>query len=166
MRQKFSERELLCISNPNKGWVVKELDRFRDEWSDWFEFSKALGDSPDFHPNTCADAIKDGFSNRRKHDILREKTLVFIGNNFSGYGFLFDNWPSHPHEDVTSRLAKIIPGWLHRLEILGATIEYARVTDGFWKEKAKELASKVVNQTPETAAKIITSYLKNPLDVE
>jgi hypothetical protein len=45
---------------------------------------------------------------------------------------------------------------------LSSCIEYARVTDGFWKSKAKELVEKVVETTPEKAAGIVESYLKNP----
>jgi hypothetical protein len=158
-------REPLVIANPNKGLVVNQLDKLLVEWRAWLSFAEKLSegpDSPDYHPNTCTEAIKDGFEDRRKHDTLREKTLVFIGNSFSGYAFLFANWPTHPHEANTARLVKIIPGWIHRLETLSSCIEYARVTDGFWKSKAKELVEKVVETTPEIAAGIVESYLKNP----
>lgn len=162
MRKKFEPRAIFSITNPNKGWVVQELDKLRNEWAEWLEVSQNLGDSPDYDPQTCTEAIKDGFANRRIHDVLREKTLVFIGNNFSGYEFLFENWPSHPHEDNTSRLAKIIPGWTHRIETLSSSIEYARVPDSFWKAKGKQLVDEVVKATPEKAAEIATSFLKNP----
>lgn len=155
-------REILMLTNPNKGWVVDRLDELRAEWSAWLDISQNLSDSPDYNPNTCTEAIKDGFANRRKHEVLREKTLVFIGNNFSGYAFLFENWPEYPHESNTSRLVEIIPSWIHRLETISACIEYARVTDGFWKSKGKQLADKIISVTPETAAEIATSYLKNP----
>lgn len=156
-------REVLAIANSNKAWVVSELEKLRKEWSDWMVVAENLPDSPDYDANTCTVAIKDGFANRRKHDVLREKTLVFIANNFAGYGFLFENWPSYPHEDNTSRLADIVPGWMHRLEVLGACIEYARVPDGFWKEKGKELVSVIAKTAPEKAAEVAASYLKNPL---
>jgi len=38
-----------------------------------------------------------------------------------------------------------------------------RVTEGFWKSKGKELVDKVIATTPEKAAAIAESYLKNPL---
>jgi hypothetical protein len=158
-------REPLVITNPNKGLVVNQLDRLLHEWKTWIKVAQELSegpDSPDYHPNTCTEAIKDGFANRRKHEILREKTLVFIGNNFSGYGFLFSNWPMPPHEANTARLVNIVAGWLHRLELLSASIEYARVTDGYWKSKGKELVDKVVETTPDKAVDIAASYLKNP----
>ena len=162
MGRKFEARAIFSITNPNKGWVVQELDKLRNEWVEWLEVAQNLEDSPDYGPQTCTEAIKDGFTNRRKHDVLREKTLVFIGNNFSEYGFLFENWPPYPHEDNTSRLANIIPGWLHRLETLSSSIEYARVPDNFWKAKGKQLVDEIVKAAPDKAAEIAASYLKNP----
>jgi hypothetical protein len=158
----MTPREILTLVNPNKGWVVNELDGLLREWCEWLAVAQNLPDSPDYNPNTCTEAIKDGFTNRRKHEVLREKTLVFIGNHFSGYAFLFENWPSHPHEDNTSRLTEIIPGWIHRLETLSACIEYARVTDGFWMSKGKQLVDEIIKTTPEKGAEIAASWLKNP----
>jgi hypothetical protein len=158
-------REIFAVTSPNTGLVVDQLDRLLADWRAWLEVAKTLADgpdSPDYSPNTCTDAVKDGFDNRRKHEVLREKTLVFIGNNFSGYGFLFANWPTPPHESNTVRLIRIIPSWINRLETLSTCIEYARVTDGFWKSKGKELVGKVIAATPEKAAEIAASYLKNP----
>ncbi len=158
-------RELLVITNPNKGLVIDQLDRILAEWKEHFVFAQKLSEGPD-HPDYPqyggAEAIKDGFENHRKHETLREKTLIFIGNNFSGYAFLFDNWPTPPHEDNTSRLVRIVPDWIHRLETLSACIEYARVTDSFWRSKGKELVDQVVKTTPDKAAEIAASYLKNP----
>src|SRR5262249_28481233 len=79
----------------------------------------------------------DGFATRQPHEILRQKTLVFIGNNFSGYSFLFEYSPTHPHENNIA-LAKIVPGWIQRLNAQLACIEYALVPDGFWKRTGKE----------------------------
>jgi len=159
-------REPLVITNPNRAWVVDQLDKLLSEWRQWLELAKRLAagpDSPDYDRNTCSEAIKDGFVNLHKHETLREKTLVLIANHFSGYAFLFANWPTPPHEANTTRLIKIVPGWIHRLETLSACIEYARVTDGFWTSMAKELVDQVVKTTPDKAAEIATSYLKNPL---
>jgi hypothetical protein len=78
--QKMEPREILTITIPNKGWVVSKLDELRKEWARWLETVVHLPDSPDYNPQTCTEAIKDGFANRRLHDVLREKTLVFIGN--------------------------------------------------------------------------------------
>jgi hypothetical protein len=155
-------RQIFSLVNPNKAWIVKEADALRREWVASLETSRKLGISPDFDPTTCSEAIKDGRENRRKHELLRERTLVFIANNFSGYSFLFENWPSYPHEDNASRLAKIIPIWIHRLDTLIACIEYARVPDGFWKEQGKKLVSKVAEVGPEKAAEVAENFLRNP----
>jgi len=159
-------RELFTITNPNAALVVRQLDALLIEWRDWLETAKALTagpDSPDYNPRMTAEAVKDGWDNRKKHGVLREKSLVFIGNNFSGYAFLFENWPTPPYEDNLSRLVRIIPGWINRLETLSGCIEYARVTEGFWKSKGKELVSKIVAVAPDKAAEIAASYLQNPL---
>jgi hypothetical protein len=163
MARKTEPRAIFAITDPNKGWVIRELDRLRDEWVAWLETANSLSESPDYNPQTCTEAIKDGFENRDKHEILREKTLVFIANNFSGYDFLFENWPWHPHEDVTSRLRTIIPGWIHRIETLRSCLDYARVPDGFWTSKAKKLVDKIAEVGPEKGAEIAASWLKNPL---
>jgi hypothetical protein len=161
MTREFRPREVFSISNPNKPLVVRELDKLRREWAEWFEFGKGLGDSPEFDPNTCSEAIKDGRDNLRKHELLREKTLVFIGNNFTGYGFLFENWPSYPHEDNTSRVARKGLTWIQRLDTLANCIAYARVPDSYWTAKGKQLVD-AVTRAPEKAVEIAASYLKNP----
>lgn len=152
----------LSFSNPNKAWAFKEVGNIIEEWQQWYIYVQKLEDHDDYNPNTCTEAVKDGWENLKKHEVLREKTLVFLRNNFSGYEFLFENWSSHPHEDITSRLRRRVPTWLHRLEILRASLDYAKVPDGFWKEKGKELANKIVNLAPDKAAEIATAYLKNP----
>ena len=156
-------RELLVITNPNKAWVVNKLDLLLREWEQWLETVQHLPDSPDYNRWGGTEAIKDGFANRRLHDVLRDKTLVFIGNHFSGYGFLFENWPSFPHEGNTVRLANVVPDWIRRLQTLSESIEYARVTDGFWKEKGKQLAEAVIKAAPEKAAEIAAAFLQNPM---
>ena len=161
--QRMEVREIFTITNPNKGWVVDKLDELRQEWEQWLQTVRHLLDSPDYNPQTCTEAIKDGFANRELHRVLRDKTLVFIGNHFSGYAFLFENWPSFLHENNIGRLANIVPDWIRRLNTLSECIEYARVTDGFWKEKGKQLTDAIVKAAPEKAAEIAATYLKNPM---
>ena len=108
----------LSITNPNKAWVCEQIDSLIKEWEEWNEFSQNISDSSDFDPQTCSEAIKDGYENIKNHEILREKTLVFLRNHFSGSEFVLDNWNSHPHESNTSRLKSKIPTWIHRLEII------------------------------------------------
>ncbi len=162
MGRRIKEFKPLEITNPNKDWVAKELDDLLSEWQRWKEETQNLKNSPDYIPNTCTEAIKDGFDNLKKHEILREKSLVFLRNNFIGYEFIVDNWPNHPHENNTCRLRERIPGWIHRFEILKASIDYARVPDGYWKERGKKLVEKITDVTPEKAAEIAASYMKDP----
>jgi hypothetical protein len=159
----MTKREPLTVTNPSKVWVVAQLDRLTKEWETWQREAETWEVSPDYDPKTCAKSIMDGWANRRKHEVLREKTMVFISNNFSGYEFLFANWPSHPHEDNLSRVKVIAPGWLHRLNTMSACVEYARVTDGFWKEKGKQLAEQIVKVGAEKGSDIAASWLKNPM---
>ena len=163
MKMKKEPFPIFAITNPNKTWVCEEIDKLLQEWVEWYEHCQNLKDSPDYDPQTCSEAIKDGFDNRRKHAVLREKTLVFMRNHFSGAEFVLANWSSHPHESNTSRLKDIIPGWLHRLEILKESMDYVRVPDGFWKAQGKELLETLSKSSVENAIEVATSYLKNPM---
>lgn len=162
MRPRTVETTPFAVSNPNKEWVAAELDRLIGEWHAWLDEVRGLPVSVDYNPDTCSEALKDGWSKIRQHDVLREKTLVFLRNNFSGLDFAFSNWPSPPHEDNTSRLQKRVPGWIHRLDVIKACLTYARVPDGFWKDKGKKLVDKLATVGPEKAAEIAASWLKNP----
>jgi hypothetical protein len=153
---------MLSFTNPNKAWVMDELDRLISRWSEWNDFVQALEVSPDYNPQTCTEAVMDGFANLRKHDILRQKTLVFIANNFDGYDFILAKWPQPPHESNIDRLMHRVPVWLHRLQMLKESSDYAQVPDGFWKGKGKELVD-AISSTPEKAVDIAASYLRNPL---
>ena len=78
---------VLSITNPNKAWVSEQIDALTKEWIEWNAFCQNIEDSPDFNPRTCSEAIKDGYENMRKHELLREKTLVLLRNHFSGAEF-------------------------------------------------------------------------------
>ena len=80
--KKMEPREVLMLTNPNRGWVVNELDKLLGEWRNWLEIARLLPDSPDYDRQTCSEAIKDGFANRRKHEILRKK-LWFLSEIIS-----------------------------------------------------------------------------------
>jgi hypothetical protein len=159
---KFEERQVLSFTNPNRAYVVAELDSLRDEWVTWQREAESWGDSEDFRPGETDVALKDGWENIRKHGVLREKTLTFIGNNFTGYGFLFEDWPRPPHEYNLGRRREAIPGWIHRLDKLAACIEYARAPDGYFKAKAKQLTDKMIEVGPERAVDFIAAALRNP----
>lgn len=156
----------LEISNPNKPWVIETLDNLIAQWEEWDKVAQSLlsqPDSADYKEGSHAPSIKDGFANLEKHEVLREKTLVFLRNHFSGYEFILQSWDTHPHEDRTSRLSRVVPTWIHRLDMLKESLPYALVPEGFWKQKGKDLVDKIANVVPEKAAEIAASYLKNPL---
>ena len=166
MRRDQAPLPVLAISNPNKAWVSAEIDRLLDEWEEWFEYCLALSkahDSLDYDPKTCSDAVKDGFANIKQHELLREKTLVFLRNHFSGAEFIYKSWPRHPHEDVTGRLAQRVPVWIHRIEILKASMDYVLVPEGFWQEQSKKFLETLSRSTADGAIDVAKSYLKNPL---
>lgn len=156
----------LAITNPNKVWVVENFENLLNEWKVWNVYVQTLPneqDSPDYVAGSCADCIKDGRINLDKHQILREKTLVFLRNNFSGYEFILKDWKSHPHEHTLDRLYKRVPRWIYNLEMLQASLPYAHVPEGFWKQKGKDLVDLITSTLPEKAVDIAASYLKNPL---
>ncbi|MEX2123890.1 MAG: hypothetical protein WD795_08340 [Woeseia sp.] len=80
----------LAIIHSNAAWVLKEFDKLVAEWRTWNKSAQSLEDSPEYDRNTCSEAIKDGRANLNKHELLREKTLVFLRNNFSGAEFIFE----------------------------------------------------------------------------
>jgi hypothetical protein len=55
-------------------------------------------------------------------------------------------------------LIDIVPGWIHRLETLSACIEYARVPDGYWKVKGKQLVDAVM-KAPDKAVDIAQLHI-------
>jgi hypothetical protein len=124
---------------------------------------QSFPDSPDYDPNRETEALRHGRDKHNQHEILREKTLVFLRNNFNGFEFIVHNYRDHPHESNISALTQKVPMWIHRLEMLQASIDYARVPDSFWKEKGKDLANFISKTGPAKGAEIAASWLKNPL---
>lgn len=160
MSREPTTRQPLEITNPNSGRVVEQLNDLLNQWRAWLVEAKELPDSPDYDPQTCAEVIKDGWDNIHKHERIREKTLVFLSNNFAGYEFLLSNWPNHPHESNLDRKRKVIPTWIHRLETLADCVEYAKVPDGYWKARGKQVVEAIAGKGPEKAADIIATVLK------
>lgn len=166
-RQREVERAPeLAIKNPNKAWVSEELDKLMAEWTEWNAFCLALADgddSPDYDPKTCTEAIKDGHDNRRKHEILREKTLVFLRNHFTGSEFILTGWHRPPYENVTARLNVVTAMWLQRLEILKASMDYVIVPEGYWAGQGKKFLDNLSKSSAEGAIDVAASFLKNPM---
>jgi len=154
------------IRNPNKAWVSEEIDKLIAEWRVWDEFCASLvdgDDSSDYDPKTCSEAIKDGYANRKKHELLREKTLVFIRNHFTGGEFVLTGWSRHPFENNTARLHVVTPRWLQRLEILKASMDYVLVPEGYWQGQGKKFLENLSKSTTDGAIDVATSFLKNPM---
>ena len=147
----------LAIINPNRGWVVKELNTLIDEWEAWQREVAHIEDHP-YDPKTRTDVFADGEENMQKHEILQAKTLTFLNNNISGHGFIkgFDGTTC----DATDlRLIHRVKHRLHELKILRASLQYAEVPDSFWKKKGKELVDKITNLPTDMAAKVAAEWL-------
>jgi len=156
--------ENLEIINPNKGWVVIELDRLLSEWESWAEQVGRIVDQP-YDLNTQLDVFADGEDMMHKHEILQAKTLTFLNNNIKGHGFIkgFDG----RHCDRTDvRLRHRVKHRIQQLRILHACLEYARVPESFWKQKGKQLIQNIVNKGTDAAIEIAAKYLKNPTGIE
>ncbi len=153
--------ENIEITNPNRAWVMSEFEKLYAEWVSWQAEVKLIVDQP-YDRNTHSDAFADGESNMRRHDVLQAKTLTFLNNNVKGHGFIhgFDG----THIDRTDlRLGVRVKHRMHQLDMLRASLEYAKVPEAFWKQKGKELVEKLVKKSGDAAVDIAASYLKNPM---
>ncbi len=163
MLREAKERVTLAFRNPNKAWVVAELDKLHTEWLAWGEHAKSIPDHV-YDKNSKAECFADGEENMHKHDILREKTLVFLDNNIQGHDFMRCQSEGRPFEIKSARLRVKVPHRLHELEILKTCLQYAEVPEGFWKEQGKKLVKKLAEVAPDKAADVAASWLRNPAD--
>jgi hypothetical protein len=149
------------ITNPNRAWVVSEFEKLYAEWVSWQAEVAQIVDQPYDH-NTQSEVFADGEDNMRKHDVLQAKTLTFLNNNIKGHGFIdgFDG----THIDRTDlRLRIRVKHRMHQLDILRASLEYAKVPEAFWKQKGKELVEILLKKSGDSAVDVAASYLKNPM---
>jgi len=77
----------LAFINPNRRWVIKELDRILTEWEGWSSEVDQIVDQP-YDRNTQLDVFKDGETMMQKHEILQSKTATFLDHNISNHGFV------------------------------------------------------------------------------
>ena len=149
------------ITNPNRAWVVSEFEKLYAEWVSWQAKVAQIVDQP-YDCNTRSEVFADGENNMRKHDVLQTKTLTFLNNNIKGHGFIdgFDG----THIDRTDlRLRIRVKHRMHQLDMLRASLKYAKVPEAFWKQKGKELVEILLKKSGDAAVDVAASYLKNPM---
>jgi hypothetical protein len=155
------QMENLEIINPNKNWVIKELDALIVEWEEWQSEVDQIEDHP-YDRNTQNEVYADGEENMEKHDILQAKTLTFLNNNIKGHGFI-KGFDGQECDRTYLRLNIRVKQRLRQLRILQASIKYALVPEAYLIRKAKELTDKIIASGTETGTKILLEYLKNPM---
>ena len=157
----MEETENIEFLNPNRAWVVAELEMLYTEWLSWKEAVESIVDQP-FDSNTQADVYADGKDMMQKHEILQAKTLTFLNNNIGGHNFIRGFDGQHiDRKDLRLRIR--VEHRLNELEILRACVDYARVPDSYWRKKGKVLVDKLVDKSGDAAIDIAESYLKNPM---
>ena len=152
----------LEITNANAAWVTAELQKLYAEWIEWNKFAERIEDHP-YDKSSQADCFADGRDNLQKHEILRTKTLTFLDNNLRGHNFMLSNEYDRPFENNLLRLRDRVPHRVHELNILIASLQYAIVPDGFWKEQGKKMVEQLAMTGPEKAIDVAASWLRNPL---
>lgn len=160
MQSNEPKRLTLALINPNKKWVVKELDCLIEEWHSWEEEVAKIPVAPRDRMNPMPDDIMaDGERNIQRHHVLQEKTLVFLDNNIEGHSFIYGR--DGTRIDRTDlRLDIRVKHRVNDLEVLRACIQYAKVPEAYWKATAKEMLEKVSGKGPEIAAEIAAKYLQ------
>jgi hypothetical protein len=151
----------LRITNPRPDWVRKELAKLLEEWEAWAKEVDLIQDHP-IPDGYASEVFKDGKQNMLKHDVLQEKTRVFLDNNIEGHNFI-RGFEGNRIDRTDLRLKIRVEHRLADLHTLNGALQYALVPDGFWKEQAKELLDRIKQKAPDAAIDILASYLKNPM---
>jgi hypothetical protein len=148
------------IINPNRAWVFAEFEKLYAQWASWQAAVAEITDKP-YDKNKQSEVFADGKDNMKIHDVLQAKTLTFLNNNVRGHGFIhgFDG-QSIDRTDLRLRIR--VEHRMHQLDMLRASLEYAKVPEAFWKQKGKELVEKLVKKSGDAAVDVAASYLKNP----
>ncbi len=160
MKRTSEQVEPLELLNPNRVWVLEELNKLYEEWMRWQVEVSGIVDQP-YDRSTQSEVFCDGQDMMEHHEILQAKTLTFLNSNIAGHGFItgFDG------QGIDRRDLRLAIRVMHRitqLRILMASLEYARVPEGWWKERAKDLIAKLANKSGDAAIEVAKSYLKNP----
>ncbi len=151
----------LKLINPRKQWVKDEISKLIHDWEDWQKYVSSIKDHP-YNAQTQLDVFADGVEVMEKHSILQMKTITFLDNNTEGHWFI-NGRDGNGCDRTDLRHSHRVAHRLRELREIEASLEYALLTDSYWKQKAKEMIDKIADKTPEAALDIATSYLKNPL---
>jgi hypothetical protein len=115
--------ETLAFKNPNKAWVIKELDALIGEWRAWQTEVAEIKDHP-YDRSMQSAVYADGEDNIKKHRILQAKTLEFLVNNIIGHGFICGRDGTKIDRDDL-RLKIRVKHRMDDLDELRARLEYA-----------------------------------------
>ena len=151
----------LKVINPRKSWIKDEITNLIRLWEDWQKEVSSIKDHP-YNDQTHSDVFADGVENMEKHSILQMKTITFLDNNTEGHWFIGGR-DGNGCDRTDLRLSHRVAHRLRELREIDASLEYALLTDSYWKQKAMEMIDKIADKSPEAALEIVTSYLKNPL---
>ncbi|MEK8035000.1 hypothetical protein AACH06_29645 [Ideonella sp. DXS29W] len=152
--------EKLEIVNPNHAWVMAEFELLYAEWKEWELSVAQIVDQP-YDTSSQAEVYADGEDNMHKHAVLQAKTLTFLNNNIKGHGFI-EGFDGKAIDRRDLRLKIRVKHRLQQLEMLRASLKYAKVPEAYWKQKGKELLESVAKKTGDSAIEVAASYLKNP----
>jgi hypothetical protein len=154
------KRLTLALTNPNKKRVTKELDALIDEWHVWqkevAEIRVPARNPLDPKPDNI---LADGEANIQKHNVLQEKTLVFLDNNIEGHGFIYGR-DGTKIDRTDLRLDIRVKHRVNDLQVLRACIEYAKVPEAYWKTTAKEMLERIAGKAPDVAIDVAAKYLQ------
>jgi hypothetical protein len=156
--------DLLEITSTNTAWVVAELDALYAEWLEWQREVEKIVDQP-YDRQTQSDVFADGEAMMHRHEVLQAKTLTFLNNNVRGHGFI-RGFDGQRIDRTDLRLRIRVKHRMHQLDLLRASLQYAKVPESFWKQKGKELVDKIAKKTGDAAIDVAASYLKNPLSTK
>ena len=152
----------LTITNPRKDWVIDELEGLIKEWEEWQISVSNIEDFP-YDKQTQLEVFADCEDNMESHSILQMKTITFLDNNTSGHWFI-NGRDGKGCDRKDLRLVIRVKHRLRDLREIHDSLQYALLTDAYWKQKAKEMIDKIADKSSEVALEIAASYIKNPLD--
>ncbi len=123
MVDRESKSQSLVLTNPDREWILSELEQLYSEWQEWADKVSQIEDHP-FDAQFQTEVWADGEENMQAHARLQAKTLTFLDNNIQGHGFI-DGFDGKGCDRTDLRLAHRVKHRLQRLEILRDSLKYA-----------------------------------------